>query len=126
MNLQGAQSGSKVADLDLMTQINQTLKQSAMQLTTAILESSNPQVRQHLQNTLQTCFQHHQQLSQLMTQKGYYQPLPATPQMLQTAREQVETVNAQVGSLFLPGLSQQVQPPVATPVTGTGPVTPTR
>lgn len=124
MNLQGQQSGPKVADLDLMTQLNLTIKQTATQLTTAILESSSPQVRQQVQTALQTCLQHQQQLSQLMMQKGYYQPLPASPEMLQAARDQIETVNAQVGAPFLPGLTQQIQPATMAPATGAGPMPP--
>jgi spore coat protein CotF len=123
MTMQGNnQQPNKISDFDLMTELNQCIKQSASQLTTAILESSNPQVRQQMQSALQRSLQHHQQLSQLMTQKGYYKPLPADQQMLQVAQEQIEMANAQVGGTVPPGMTQHVQPGGVAPTVGTGPI----
>lgn len=116
------QQPNKISDFDLMTELNQCIKQSASQLTSAILESSSPQVRQQMQSALQSTLQHHQQLSQLMTQKGYYKPLPADQTMLQVARDQVEMANAQIGGSLPPGMTQQVQPTQNAPTVGTGPI----
>lgn len=116
MNLN--QQPNKISDFDLLTELDVCCKQSAVQLTTGILESSNPQVRQMLMGALQNAFQQQQMLAQLMMQKGYYRPLPASPEMIQVAREQMEMANAQVGG------PQGVQPNIAPPLTGTGPVPP--
>lgn len=118
------QQPNKISDFDLMTELDACCKQSANQLTSAILEASNPQVRQQLMSALQHTFQQQQQLAQMMMQKGYYQPLPASQEMIQVAKNQVEMANAQVGGPFAPGVTQGVQPRIMAPLTGTGPVPP--
>lgn len=118
------QQPNKISDFDLMTELDSCCKNEANQLTSAILEASNPQVRQQLISALQHTFQQQQQLAQLMMQKGYYRPLPASQQMIQMAKDQIEMANAQVGGPFAPGITQGVQPGIPAPLTGTGPIPP--
>lgn len=118
------QQPNKISDFDLMTELSICTKQAAAQLTTAILESSNPQVRQALTSALQQTFNQQHQLGQLMVQKGYYRPLPSHPQMVQVATEQIAMANAQVAGPGAPGYTQNVQPSITPPVTGTGPIPP--
>ncbi|MFZ5815190.1 MAG: spore coat protein [Bacillota bacterium] len=103
------QQPNKISDFDLMTELDVCCKHEAAQLTSAILESSNQQIRQQLTQALQQTLQQQQQLAQLMMQKGYYRPLPSSQQMIQTAREQMEMANAQVGGPFPPGITQGAQ-----------------
>lgn len=115
---------NKISDFDLMTELDVCYKQSAAQLTTAVLEASNPQLRQHLANALQHCFQQQYQLAQLMMQKGYYKPLPANPQMIELAAQQIQMASAQVAGPGAPGLTAAVQPNIVAPATGTGAIPP--
>lgn len=97
MNMGMNQLPNKISDFDLMTELDNCCKQSAIQLTTGILEASNPQVRQQLLSALEHAFQQQYQLAQLMMQKGYYKPLPASVQMIETAGQQLQMATAQVG-----------------------------
>jgi spore coat protein CotF len=124
MNMNVNQQPNKISDFDLMTELNACCKQAAAQLTSAILEASHPEVRQALITALQQTFQQQQQLSQLMVQKGYYQPLPASQQMIQQAQSQIGMANAQVGGPAAPGRTQYVQPNLTPPLTGVGPIPP--
>lgn len=122
--MQVNQQPNKIADFDLMTELNVCFKQSANQLTQAVLESSNPQVRQQLMGALQTAIQHHQQVAQLMVQKGYYKPLPASQEAFQVAREQIQMASAQVGGPNPPGMAPHTIAGAPSPTVGAGPAGP--
>lgn len=124
MQMIPGQQPNQISDFDLMTELSTCIKQSASLLTNAVMESANPQLRQLFQSAQQTAFQHHEQLSKLMIQKGYYKPLPSSPEMMKTLQDQIQTANAQVGGPLPPGVTQGVQPNLAAPATGVGPISP--
>lgn len=82
----------KITDSDLLHTLLLYHKHLCEETLHAMLECGNQQLRQDYQQSLQTSLAHHQQISELMTRKGYYRPLPAQPQETQAAAAEVQKI----------------------------------
>ncbi|MEG6615695.1 spore coat protein [Peptococcaceae bacterium 1198_IL3148] len=91
-----------IEDKDLALAMLNDLKFTCQCLNQKILETSNLQLRQNYINILNETFNEHKQLFDLMTQRGWYQPMMAPPQqhnqiitkISNTQNEVMQTVNA--------------------------------
>lgn len=83
---------NKITDSDLLHALLLHHKHACEETLHAILECSDQQLRQDYMTSLETNLRHQQQISDLMTRKGYYRPLPASPQESQAAMAEVQKV----------------------------------
>lgn len=83
---------NKITDSDLLHTLLLYHKHMCEEALHAMLECSNQQLRQDLQQSLQTTLNHQQQIGQLMQRKGYYRALPASQQEQQAAMTEVQKI----------------------------------
>jgi spore coat protein F len=84
-------------------EITQTLlnehKLCASSLTNLVLESSNQALRDDVTCILNRTFQHQKNIFDLMSQKGWYTPQNATPQEINTAKQEVGKIQTAQGNM---------------------------
>lgn len=103
MHMQGVMS-----DRDIMQMILDEHKHSVASLAHMIVECSTPQLRNECLNALNGTIQHQQAIWELMHQRGWYQPHPASPQDVAMAQRAVTSHWTQGG-----GMSQGMQMPMS-------------
>ena len=91
---------NKITDFDLSQTLLNLHKHACKESTADIMECSSPELRQEFTQALQTNLQHQQQIFQYMNQKGYYKPLPASSQELQSALQQLQSAQQQTGGAY--------------------------
>ena len=71
-------------------------KLAASMLTSGVLESANPQVRQHFTSLLNQTLDHQKQIFDVMSQKGWYKVAPAPQEELTRIQQSFTTMQQQM------------------------------
>jgi spore coat protein CotF len=71
-------------------------KLAASMLTNSVLESANPQVRQHFTSLLNQTFDHQKQIFDVMNQKGWYKVAPAPQDQLSQIQQSFSMMQQQM------------------------------
>ncbi|HHW31917.1 MAG TPA: spore coat protein [Clostridiaceae bacterium] len=71
---------ANITDKDIMEVLLTQHKLGAISLTNLVLESSCQNVRTDATNLLTKTFEHQKQIYDIMSQKGWYQTMTASPQ----------------------------------------------
>lgn len=71
-------------------------KLAASMLTTSVMESANPQVRQHFTSLLNQTLDHQKQIFDVMNQKGWYKVAPAPQDELSRIQQSFSTMQQQM------------------------------
>lgn len=70
-------------------------KLAATTLTSGVVESANPQVRQHFSSLLTKTLDHQKQIFDIMSQKGFYKVSPAPQDELTRIQQSITTIGQQ-------------------------------
>lgn len=71
-------------------------KLAASMLTSSVLESADPQVRQHFSSLLNQTLDHQKQIFDVMNQKGWYKVAPAPQDELSRIQQSFSTMQQQM------------------------------
>lgn len=123
------QMPNRISDWDLMHTVLLLHKHELASIAMAMAETTHPQLLQEYQQSFGQVLQHQKAISQLMNQRGYYNPIQADPQALYAAAREVQTGLAQVGGPGAPppgvtaaGVAAGTTAGYGQPTTGTGAV----
>lgn len=83
-------------DMEWMGNLLYQHKLAASMVTSAVLESSHPQLRSHFINLLNTTLHHQQQIFDLMNQKGWYKTEMASPEQFSRVQQSLSSVQQQM------------------------------
>ncbi len=86
----------KIGDKEIMQTLLNEHKLCASSLTNLVLESSNQTLRNDTAGILSRTFQHQKNIYDLMTQKGWYSVQQASPQDVNTAKQEVGKIQTNV------------------------------
>ncbi len=70
-------------------------KLAASMLTSSVMESANPQVRQHFSSLLNQTLNHQKQIFDVMNQKGWYKVAPASQEELSRVQQSFNMMQQQ-------------------------------
>lgn len=82
-------------DMEWMGMLLYEHKLAASMLTTGVMESANPQVRQHFTSLLNQTLDHQKQIFDVMNQKGWYKVAPAPQEELTRIQQSFSTMQQQ-------------------------------
>ena len=83
---------SSKPDRDLALDLLMTSKNDITMLSKALTESANPQLRQILANQLNTCINDHFKLSDLATEKGWYNAFASPGQQIKQDLQEAQNL----------------------------------
>ncbi len=83
-------------DMEWMGILLNEHKLAASMLTSGVIESANPQVRQHFSNLLNQTLDHQKQIFDVMNQKGWYKVAPAPQEELTRIQQSFTTMQQQM------------------------------
>jgi spore coat protein F len=83
---------NQITDKDLMTTLLSQHKFSAQTLTGLITECANEDLRRDCMSVLESTLNHQKQLWDAMTQKGWYQVQPASPQEISRVQNSINSM----------------------------------
>jgi len=83
-------------DMEWMGIILNEHKLAASMLTSGVIESANPQVRQHFSTLLNQTLDHQKQIFDLMSQKGWYKVAAAPQEELTRIQQSFSTMQQQM------------------------------
>ncbi len=85
-------AGGGFSDRDLMQILLDEHKYAVSGLAKAALESSNPELRRQILNSMDTDLKHQKEIWDLMNKKGWYQPMMAQPEEVSRVQNFVSTM----------------------------------
>ncbi len=87
---------ANLTDKEIMSSILNEHKLSASSLTTLVLESSCPTLRNDVQSILTKTFNGQKQVFDMMSQKGWYPVQNANQQEISVAQQKVKNIQSQM------------------------------
>lgn len=90
---------NNLGDKEITTVLLSEHKLCASSLTNLVLESTNQTLRNDVTGILTKTFQHQKQIFDLMTQKGWYTTQAASPQELESAKQEASKVQSTINSM---------------------------
>ncbi len=87
---------ASLTDKEIMESVLNEHKLAASSLTTLILESACPMLRNDAQSILTNTFNGQKQVFDIMTQKGWYTVQNANPQEITMAQQKVKNLESQM------------------------------
>lgn len=87
---------ANLSDKEIMSSILNEHKLSASSLTTLVLESSCPTLRNDVQSILTKTFNGQKQVFDMMSQKGWYPVQNANQQEISVAQQKVKNIQSQM------------------------------